>query len=321
MNNEPSTTKTGPNSETESTPTRDTSVRRIFDRLRTSGDRIGGTETVVVGSGLVALVTVALGVALAILANLPFDPIVVSSSLRTIVTGGIPVVSSLALVAIAVVAQQTTIRVGVLVAGVFGLLAVVSRAATVPAVVAVTLGGGVVVLGTNGWPMTYRTLRRKIIGGALLAGTAVSLGSSTGLLAGSTRGIGGFLVLGGVTMFAVRSETDRISIVGGVLGFLAVVFVSTTSPYVVGSALLVAFAVAGVPHLLVACAVGGATAATIAGLRRRDYALAVGTPLVLLAGVPATIPRALVVVLGATLVLVDITPLPARDTVREEVSV
>lgn len=322
MNNKPSTTKPGSNSETESTTTRDTRIRQGSELLRVGGDRIVNADRVVVGSGLIALIAVALGVALDVVANLPFDPFVAPSPLRTIATIGIPIVLALALVAIALVARQSTVRVGFLVAGVFGLLAVVSRAVTVPAVVAVILGGGLALTGTNGWPTTYRTLRRKLVGVALLTGTAVSLGSSTGLFAGSARGIGGFLVLGGITLFAVRGVTEGIPIAGGVLAFLAVLFVSTASPYVVGSALLVAFAVAGVPHLLFACAVGGATAATIAGLQRRDYALAVGAPLVLLAGVPATIPRALAVVLGAMLVLVDVTTYPLeRDTGREEVSV
>jgi hypothetical protein len=85
-----------------------------------------------------------------------------------------------------------------------------------------------------------------------------------------------------------------------------VVAAGAVSPFVVGSALLVAFAVTGVPHLLAALAVAGAVAAAVAGLHRGAYGLSVGAVLVLLAGVPATFPRALTLLLGATLVLVDV---------------
>lgn len=317
MSNEPSTT-TGRGSESESTTTQYIPVKRISELFRTDGDHVGDADRVVVGAGLVALVVVSVGVALDVLVNLPFDPFVVPSPLRTIAAVGIPVILTLALVAVSIVAEQSTVRIGLLFVGIFGLLPVASRAATVPAVVAVILGGGVVLLGTNGWPTTYRALRRTLVGAVFVAGTAVSLGSTTGLLDGSARGVGGVLVLGGVTAMAVRTEADRIPIVGGVFAFLLAVFVSAASPYVVGSALLVAFAVAGVPHLLVAFAVGGATTATLAGIRRRDYPLAIGAPIVLLAGVPATVPRALAVILGATLVLVDITV--HSDTSREVMS-
>lgn len=279
-----------------------------------NGEKPTGAARIVVLSGVFALVIVVAKTTLDVLGNLPFDPIVASPAIRELSAIGAPVSVALAVVAIPFVTERTTVRVGLLFVGIFGLLPFVQPVATAPAAVAVTVGGGVTLLGTLGWPSTYRRARSQLIATGILGGLAVALSSSIGILNGGTRGIGALLTLGAVTAMAVHVEGDRIAVVAGALAFVTVIIVSATSPYVVGSVLLVALAIVGVPHLLVACAVGGATAVTIAGLRRREYTLAVGAPLVLLGGIPATFPRALTVVLGATLVLLDLETLVGDPT-------
>lgn len=302
MSNETPSVDAGTDSDTSSSRnTHLESGRELFtdeiDRRET------GSVRAVTGAGLTALLAVVVGITVDILANLPFGSIAIPSTVRAFVAVGVPVVLALCLVAVAVDARRTTLRVGLLFVGIFGLFPHVSRAATIPALLAVTLGGGVALLGTEGRPADYRALRRRLVAAGVLAGVAVSLSSSIGLLDGSARGIGGLLALGAVTAMVVRAEGDRLGLAAGLLAFVLVVTASVIRPYVLGSALLTAFAVAGVPHILVACAVGGATAATVASLRRGEYPLAIGAPLVLLAGIPATFPRALAVVLGAALVL------------------
>jgi hypothetical protein len=54
----------------------------------------------------------------------------------------------------------------------------------------------------------------------------------------------------------------------------------------------------------VGLAVAGGTAAVATGLRQRQAGLAVGGGLLLLSGMPATLPRATAVVLGVTFALV-----------------
>lgn len=263
-------------------------------------------ELVVVATGVVAVSAVAGRVLLRILRNLPFDPVVAPPTIQGLVGLGTPLVLALALVTLALATERTVVRVGLLFAGVFGLLSVVSRAATLPAVVAVSLGGGLAVIGALGWSSTYRDARRSAVAIAFVAGVTVSLASAIGILDGGFRGIGSLFALGALAMVSVRVEGDRVGLLAGVLALVVVVLVSTTAPYVAGSVLLVGFAVVGVPPVLVALAVAGGTAATVAGLRRAEYALPVGVGLLLLAGVPASLPRAMAVILGATFALVDV---------------
>lgn len=289
-------------------PTRLAWWRELFAEGTTETET--GRNRVPAGAGLAALLVVAAAVAVDVLANLPFEPVAVPPAVRAFLGVGVPVVLALCLIAVAVSTRRTPLRVGLLFVGVFGLLPLAARAATVPALFGVILGGGVALVGTNGVPADYRTLRRHLIATGVLAGVAVTLSGSIGLLDGSARGIGGLLTFGAVTGMVVRADGDRLALAAGLFAVAVVAAASVMHPYVLGSALLVAFAVAGVPHVIVAAAVGGAAAATVAGLRRDEYTLAIGAPLVLLAGVPATFPRAMAVVLGAMLVLVPFDAAP-----------
>ena len=264
-------------------------------------------ETAVRGVGAVALLAVAVETTLSILANVPFDPVVASPPVRT--AAGVLAVGAVvaALVTLAVVDERATVRVGSLFAAVFGVLPLVAPATILPALVAVVGGSALVLAGTLGVPAewTYRGVRRRAIAGGFVAALAVTLVGVTGLVEG-LRSAGAFVTLAAVAAVGTQAEGSRVAAVAGLLALFAVVAAGAVSPFVVGSTLLVAFAVTGVPHLLAALAVAGAVAAAVAGLRRGAYGLAVGAVLVLLAGVPATFPRALTLLLGATLVLLDV---------------
>jgi hypothetical protein len=136
----------------------------------------------------------------------------------------------------------------------------------------------------------------------VVAALALTLVGVTGLLEG-VRTPGAVATLAVVAAVGTRSDGSRLAAGAGLLAVGAVGVASVVSPFVVGSTLLVAFAVTGVPSLLVLLAVAGAIAAAVAGLHRGEYALATGAAVLLLAGVPVTFPRALTFLLGATLVL------------------
>lgn len=268
-------------------------------------------ETAVLAAGMAALVTVALGTTLRILRNLPFEPIDAPESVRAAIVVGTPLALALALVAVALASTRPAVRVGLLFAGVFGLLASVDAAVTLPVAVAVTAGGGVAVLGGTGRPTSPRDARRTLLAAAFVVGVAVSLAGAVGVAGGGARAPGSLLVLAAIAATGLCAADDRVALVGGAVAFVAVVAASTANPYVAGSALLVGFAVVGAPNLLVGLAVAGGVTAAVAGLRRHEYALAVGAGLLLLAGMPATLPRAMAVLLGVTLVLVDAETLVA----------
>ncbi|MFT4922378.1 MAG: hypothetical protein ACI8XM_001593 [Haloarculaceae archaeon] len=267
---------------------------------------LASDRSVVVGAGLVALLAVAVDASIRLLSNLPFDPVDISPSLRSTVVAGAPLAVGAALLAVALTDDRPTVRVGLLFASVFGSLGTIVPAAVVPATVAVAGGAGLALLGTLGVPetATYRAVRRRALAVGFVTAIAVSLADGIGLLRGA-HGIGAVLTLASLTAVGTRAERSVVAVGTGLLAALAVVYVSGASPYVVGSALLVVFAISGVPHVLVAVAVAGGVAATIAGLLERSYPLAIGAALLVLAGIPVALPRAMTVLLGSTLVLLE----------------
>jgi len=264
--------------------------------------RFGGR----VGSVGLLLAAVAVGVATAIrvLYNAPFEPVAFPPRLVPAVGTVAALASGVALAAVGLSTERPVVRVGLLFAGVFGVLATVSGAATVAAAVAIPVGAALAFARAMGPPETYFELRRGVI--ALTFALAVgsrsprrpdSLGppserpdpprSSRGdPPRGSGRGRPG------------RPRCRRTRVRG-------VVAASAAAPYVTGSALLAGFAVVGSPHLLVATAAFGGVAAAVSGFRGGDARLAIGAVLLLLAGVPATPGAATAVCLGAALAVLD----------------
>jgi hypothetical protein len=260
-------------------------------------------QTVAVTAGGVALLVTALWVAVRIAWNLPFDPVTLPESSRLALDGLGAVIPALALVAVSIVSDRLLVRVGLLFAGVFGLLGAVAPAATLPAAVAIVGGGGLAILGALGRPTEPWSARRSLVAGLFVLGVASSLAGSLGLVA-QGRAFGTLFVLVALAALGIRARGDRIALGAGALAFLASVAVITVKPFAAGSALLVAFAIVGVPHLLVSVAVAGATAAAVAGYRRGAYGLPIGAGLLLVAGMPVTFPRAAAVLLGVALALV-----------------
>lgn len=265
-----------------------------------------GRRTVVVGVSLLALVVVGIRSLLRLVGNVPFDPVVVSPALRSAVGTATPLVVGTALATLALTDDRATVRVGLLFAAVFGSLGVFAPAATLPAVVALVAGATIAFAGTLGVPaeLSYRAVRSRLLAAGFVAAIAVSLADSTGIVEGA-HWLGSLLALATLAAVGTRAERSVPAAGAGVLVAALLVYASTASPFVVGSALLVVFAVTGVPHLLFAGAVAGGVAAATAGLSRRAYPLAIGATLLVLAGIPVTLPRALTLLLGATLVVLD----------------
>lgn len=264
-----------------------------------------------------ALLAVVSNTAVRILANMPFDPVPVPSPVRSGLAVAAPVTVALALGVIALTDDRATVRVGLLFSAVFGMLGVVVPSTVLPAVVALAGGGALALSGTLGRPdsLGYRAVRKRAIAAGVVLAVACSLGAATGIAGSAVHTLGTALALVSVAAVGTRSEGVLPAGAAGIFAVVALVAVSAASPFIVGSALLVAFAVTGVPHVLVALAVGGAVVAAGAGLLRRDYTLAVGATLLVFAGAPVTLPRAMTLLLGATLVLLKIRdPQPDRRT-------
>jgi hypothetical protein len=259
----------------------------------------------VLGAGVVSCVAVDRLVS--VLANVPFDPVVTPPTIRTATSVLTLVTVVSALISIAVVDRRATVRIGLLFAAVFGTLPLVAPETTLVAVVAVVGGSALALVGASGvstpteW--TYRAVRQRLVALGFVTALALTLAGATGVLDGG-RNPGAFVALASIAAVGIQSEGSRLAWMAGLFTAGAVVVASAVSPFVVGSTLLVAFGVTGVPLLLVAGAVTGGVAAAVAGLSRRAVPLVVGAALLLLAGVPATFPRALTLLVGVTLVLV-----------------
>ncbi|MFP4591436.1 MAG: hypothetical protein ACLFM8_08260 [Halobacteriales archaeon] len=259
-----------------------------------------GRSTVVLLTVALATLTAGVRAGVVVARNAPFDPLVTDTGLLHTVTIVALVAAVLGFVAIAVATPHGTVRVGALFAGTFGLLGAVAEAAALPATVGIIGGSAVAVFGTDrdrGIGDTY------LPGGLLLAGTAVTLASMIGVLDGTARTIGGWLVLLGLASLAVRVAEDRVALLWGVavaLGFVAAV---AGAPFAAGSALLVGFGVVDIPLVVVAVGLGGAVAHAVHGLRAGRATPVLGVGLLLAAGMPVTVVRAVPFLLGAVVVL------------------
>lgn len=279
-----------------------------------NADVVPRARTVILGASVASLVTVVAARLLLIWHNVPFDPLAIPSDILGVIPMGTGLVLAFSLLAVALVSNRPATRGGLLFTGVFGVLALVGPATALPAAVALVAGAAVAWFGTIGVPGTYREIRRAALAGGFVSALAISLWSSLGFIEGGLQGLGGLVTLGTVTAVVFRAEDDFVALVTGAVTVLALVVASLTSPFVLGSSFLVGFAVVGVPHLLTALAVGAGVAVAVAGLRAGNRTLAVGAGLLIFAGVPVTFPRAMAVVLGATLVLLDVEALIGLET-------
>lgn len=254
-----------------------------------------------------SLVAVGVGTAtgVRVLYNAPFEPAAFPSGLVPAAGTAAALLTGIGLAAVALSSDRPAVRVGLLFAGVFGVLATVSDAATVAAAVAIPGGAALAFGRALGPPSTYVELRRAVVALAFALAAGLSLAATAGIVGASFRAAGSVAFLAGVTLLVTRAEGDPVALVAGSVAFAGVVAASAAAPYVSGSALLVGFAVVGSPHLFVATAAFGGVAAAVAGLRDGDAWLATGAVLLLLAGVPATPGAATAVCLGAALATLD----------------
>lgn len=223
---------------------------------------------------------------------------------------------ALAAIVLAVAVDEDAIRVGLLSVGVFGLLGGFVEGAALAAIGAI-VGGSAVAVGTHlGVHRNWQVGPKAIVAAGILAATVVSLAATSGVDPARLRPLGSTVALLGLaaTPLFVRPGLPEVGI--GAAGFAVTIVVGTAAPYVTGGVVLVAGAVVGASLLVIALGIAGALTATAATLRDRQFAPALGVLTLLAAGVPATIPRALGVVVGLVL-LVGIAGTDAAGTDRD----
>jgi hypothetical protein len=211
---------------------------------------------------------------------------------------------ALAALSLAAVADAPAERVGLAVAGGFGVVAALG-AAWHPVAAGVACGGGLVV-GSRLW-RRGRADRWATVGRwpavVPLAGVVVSLGAAAGVATPTLRPLGSVLALAGIGATPLFVRADRPALAAGALAGLLTALVAVEAPYVTGAVLLVAGGVVGAPFVAVVLAAAGGVAGVAGALRRGRADLALGAALVLVAGVPGTLLRALGVVVALGLLV------------------
>lgn len=208
---------------------------------------------------------------------------------------------ALAAIILGVTTDEDGVGVGLLFVGVFGVLAAISGAAAVPAALAV-VGGGLLAVGTlaedAGWG-------RRVVAALGTTAVAVTLAGALGLSPATLRPVGSHLALVtlAVTPFAVGDDRRLAVWVVGALVGAGVLWIATVRPFVSGAVALVGGGVLGASILLTAIGAAGATTALSSMVRRRQVVPALGVTLLVVAGVPGTILRAVPAILGLVLIV------------------
>lgn len=183
--------------------------------------------------------------------------------------------------------------VGLLFAGVFGLLGAVVPAATVPA--ALAIGGGTVVFVATHLAAFDPPSR---IGVAVLVIALVGALTSGVLGAAWARPLTSTLALLALAATPLFVATDQWSLVRAAVAAAVVVGVGLSLPFVTGAITLVGTGAVGVSLPVVAVAVAGVVTAASAAARGRRWLLLAAVALLAFAGVPVTLDRAVPFALG-----------------------
>ncbi|SEP05261.1 hypothetical protein SAMN04487948_11223 [Halogranum amylolyticum] len=266
----------------------------VVSQLRTHTQQ---AETVAVVGAVATVLTVCL---VRIALNAPVSlPSAVADTYDVVSTAAL-VGPALAALCFGVTSDRLPSRVGYLCLGVFALLTTLTSSLSIPAGVALVAGGALVVSSRP----TRRTTRSSVVAGLFAVAVVLALGSAVGVLSVSLRSVGTTAWLVGLACTPWLTHPRRGELLLGVAVAGGVLTSGVAAPFVTGAIALVGFAVVGAPFALVALGFGGVTAALVGSVQAGQRTRAVGLGLLLFAGVPATIPRALAVVLGVTL-LVD----------------
>ncbi|WEL21424.1 hypothetical protein [Halorhabdus sp. BNX81] len=206
------------------------------------------------------------------------------------------------LLAIAVVHGKPFEMLGLAFVGVFGVAGSVARPAYTPTVVAIVVGTPIA-LGDRLRTDEGVRVGPALVTGVLLSGLVASLAGTLGVDVALSRSLGSQLTLVGVAgtpVFLARGRGDWLV---GAVGAGLLVALGVFTPFLLGATGLVAGAVVGATVPVMALAVGGLTTTASAALRTRHRPALLGAGLLLFAGIPATVPRALPFILALTLLV------------------
>lgn len=244
------------------------------------------------GAGLVALIPMLALLAFTIGTNTPIGPRLPLGSIGAPIEAAALAGPALGAVVLGLTSESRFIRVGMLFGGVFGALSLVSQTAMGPTTIAI--GGASVLVGLDQGRsrMGWRSLAKLGVTGAFVFGIVVSMLAALGFEPALTRGLGSVSIAVAIAGTPAFTGFSRRSVFVGLLGGAIVAGIGLAAPVLTAAVSLLGMGVIGLSlPLLVLGAIGGVTAVA-AGVEHREAPSAVAGTLVLVAGVPVTIPSA-----------------------------
>lgn len=211
------------------------------------------------------------------------------------------VVPAVVTITVGVVADDLAL-VGLVAAGSFALLAAVVPASTIAATGVIPVAA-LMVLASALVDDERGRIRRLLFAMLLTVGIVFSLGASSGLLEPSVRSIGTTVALLALVVAPIAIGAAPRALLVGVLAAITISAGITVAPFVAGAAFLAVGAAVDPSFVVAAAGVGGGVAVVTEGLRQQCTPVIAAGVLLLGAGVPATVPRGLAVILGAHLLL------------------
>lgn len=263
-----------------------------------------------VAAGALALVGATAIALLRFVRNAPVDAVILAEPAVYGVASALAVAGpAVAAIGLGVVARTDREWVALVFAGTFTLLTLATGAVSVPAAAVVVAAGALTLL-----PRVPSRTRRTVVAGGFVAALALSLGGGMGVLPASARSTGTTVTLLAVAAMPLAVRPSPPALLAGFAAALAVAAATLSAPFASSASVLVVGAAIDPSFVLLAAAVGGAVTVIASGVSAGRTITALGGGLLLAAGVPATVPRALAVVLGARLVLGSpVTPADGGD--------
>lgn len=276
-----------------------TDVQAVVERLRS---RTAGEVRTVGGASAATVVCMLAAVRIGLNAPLGQSPAglqfahTVASTAAILVPGGVAIAAG-------AVADAEWVLVGLVAAGVFSLLAVLMPAAGLPALGVLSIAAFLVMAPTLAGN-EQRTGGRSLFAGLVVAAVVLSLGANAGVLASGARSLGTTAALVALVVAPVAIGASRRALLVGASAAVFVAAGAVAAPFVTGAVFLAVGAAIDPTVVVAAAGIGGGVALVTEGTHRRQVPVVAGGLLLLTAGIPATVPRGLAVVLGAHLVLV-----------------
>ncbi len=259
-----------------------------------------GRSTGTIAAGVFAFVPLVALFALTIGTNTPIGPRLPLQSISAPIETAAYAGPAFAALILGFGARNDRTRVAMLVGGVFGGLTLLDPAASMPARIA--LGAAAILVVSRALPSSFRAapLRSAVM---LLfgAGIVVSMIGSVGIEPALARQVGSVAMAGGLLGLPTLTGYSTRAVAVGVVGAIIVAAIGLSAPVMTAAISLLGMGVVGLPlPLLVLGALGAGTAISDA-IDAGQFPNALAAGIVLVAGVPSSIPGAVAVLVALAL--------------------